>query len=189
MADTAEVEVKLDTSRAMQALSGLMRQAGTAAKSIGSTISDGIRGGIGIDLSPSNLIGQARGAFASPTNSAASDILSEVVSPFANQFMGWALGDLKADAAASQNAREATIQAFGMQAGQLGKTTPMMRSFFDNMRTLNQTQEHGRMLFERDPMFHSDAAQLVDKVIGKITDAIDKGFDKLIGVMNPANWI
>ena len=99
MADTAEVEVKLDTSRAMQALSGLMRQAGTAAKSIGSTISDGIRGGIGIDLSPSNLIGQARDAFASPTNSAASDILSEVVSPFANQFMGWALGDLKADAA------------------------------------------------------------------------------------------
>ena len=189
MADTAEVEVKLDTSRATQALAGLMRQAGTAARSIGSTISDGIRGGIGVDLSPSTLIGQARGAFAAPTNSAASDILSEIVSPFANQMMGWAMGDLKADAAASQSARESTIQAFGMQAGRLGHTTPMMQSFFENMRTINQNQEHGRMLFERNPAFHSDASQIIDRVIGKITSEISKGFDKLMEVMDPRHWM
>jgi len=189
MAEKAEVEVQLDTSRAKQALDGLVRQAGVQAKKIGGMISGGIKRGIaasGIDF---DVGSQMKSAFSGPTNSAVSDIISETVTPYANQFMNSIFGDMPVEARAARNARDDLISTFGMTAGRMDNITPGMMAYFENQKQVRQYEEHGRMMIESNPAFYGQALpNLIDKVVTQLVAAISKGFDKLLEGLAPANW-
>lgn len=187
MAERAEVEVQLDTSRARQSLDSLVRQAGVQAKKIGGMISGGIKRGIaasGIDF---DVRGQMQSAFSGPTNSAVSDIVSDTVAPYANQFMQSLFGDMTVEARAARNARDDTISTFAMSAGRLGSITPGMMAYYENQKQVHQYQEHGRMMFESNPTFYATGLKdVVDKIMTKVTDEIRKGFDRWIEFLIPA---
>lgn len=189
MAETAEVEVQIDTSRAKQALDGLVKQAGIQAKKIGGMISGGIKRGIaasGIDF---DVGSQMKSAFSGPTNSAVSDIISETVTPYANQFMNSIFGDMPVEARAARSARDDLISTFGMTAGRMDNITPGMMAYFENQKQVRQYEEHGRMMIESNPAFYGQALpNLIDKVVTQLVAAIGKGFDKLLEGLSPSNW-
>jgi hypothetical protein len=189
MAEKAEVEVKLDTSRAKQALDGLVRQAGVQAKKIGGMISGGIKRGIaatGIDF---DVGSQMKSAFSGPTNSAVSDIISEAVTPYANQFMTQIFGDMPVEARAARSARDDLISTFGMTVGRTDTITPGMQAYFNNMKQVKQYQEHGRMVIESNPAFYGQSLpNIIEKVVSSITEAVARGFDRLIESLAPSNW-
>jgi len=189
MAEKAEVEVKLDTSRAKQALDGLVRQAGVQAKKIGGMISGGIKRGIaasGIDF---DVKSQMKSAFSGPSNSAVSDVISETITPYANQFMNSIFGDMPVEARAARGARDDLISTFGMTAGRMDNITPGMMAYFENTKQVRQYEEHGRMMIESNPAFYGQALpNLIDKVVTQLVAAIGKGFDKLLEGLAPSNW-
>ena len=175
--------VRIDTRGARNDLRGMVRDAkrtsGAVGQRIRSTVGAGLRfAGVGA------AIGGGIGAIRATASSGIGDVLGETTSQFGFQLGEYLSGDLNEEARAAKSAREETIQAFALQAGQSGQVPPGARQFFESVRDLNLQRERGVELIRGDSNFYGPGAQeLGPQLLSGISNAIRDGFNVLRGTV------
>lgn len=189
MAEEAEIVVKLDTEKAKASLANLLHSMGSTVGRVGGNIRHAV--GKGLDtVGLGGGVGQAAGVIRGATEGGVSDIISEAFSPMAAQMEHFFLGSLGQEARASMAARAQTQEVFGYTAGQKGSIPQGAKSYFDQIRTIKQTEEHGKALFEQSSQFAGPGPkEIIDRILAGLKkifdDAVSSLADKLVSSFIP----
>lgn len=191
--DDATIKVRLDTREAKGDLRGLVRSGQRAAGSIGGTAAGLARGIGGFGLARLGAIGAAvGGAFAigrpllGSTFSGIGDVTGEALGGIGAQINEFFLGDLDDKARASKRAREETIAAFGIIAGQQGQIPKGAEAFFNQIKALRTQEERGRSLFEQDERFRGPSiSDFLERLLDGIGRLLSELGDKIVEAINP----
>lgn len=189
MSDEAVIKIRLDTRDAHADLRALVREGQRTAGIIGQNAAQGMggagggggAGGAGSMLSGLGGFGMAKlgawgaaaaGAFAigapvlGKSFSTAGNVMSEGLGGFGGRVEKFLFGDLGAQGRAAQSAREQTIGAFGVIAGQTGQIPPGAQNFFNQVKALRANEEKGRELFENNDNFRGPGPlDLLDRLL------------------------
>jgi len=185
----AKVRVRLDTGQAKAELAGLAKSAVSAAGRIGSTISGALGSGVRA-VGLGGGIGAAISAVRSPTQGGVIDTVGEAFGPLGKQVERFFLGDLGVQARAGRSAREETINAFAMQAGAMnggqGGIPAGAKAFFDSIKSIRQTEEQGRDVFERDKNFRGVTPEdLLKRIMDGLGKLLSEAVDAIVQKLRP----
>lgn len=180
MAETTRVKLRIDTGAARQDLAGVVRE----ARATSGKISAGIQGTIGRGLGAVGLgggIATGMQAVRGATESGFGALIGETLGSVGAQIEDYLLGDLGVEAKASKQARDETIQAFGMQAGLHNKVPPGAKNYFESIKSLRQQQEQGRKVFEMNSdFFGPGVGDMIDRIGKKLGEELKKAVDYLL---------
>lgn len=185
-----KIRVRLDTAQAKSDLNSLSREGLRAAGRVGNQLRASVSTGLGRTLGAVGLgggIGAGLAAVRGATESSFGDVIGEAFGGIGFDLEQTLLGDLGEKARADKAAREETISAFGLIAGQTGRVPPGAKAYFDQIRSIRAQEEAGRKIFE-DPAngFRSvSASQLIDQLLSGIGELLAKAADALAAKLNP----
>lgn len=184
-----KIRVRLETRQARSDLSALEKDGVRTAARVGRRLSSAVGSGLNRSLSAVGLgggIGAGLAAVRGATESSFGDVLGEAFGSIGESLEQRLLGDLGEKARADRSAREETISAFGLIAGQTGRVPPGAKAYFDQIRSIRAQEEAGRNIFERDARFRSVGAQdLVDRVLSGIGELLTEAATLIADKLNP----
>ena len=173
-----KIRVRLDTRQAKSDLNSLTREGIATAGRVGSRLRGAVGAGLNRSLGAIGLgggVGAGLAAVRGATESSFGDVIGEAFGGFGEEFeRDLGLQNLGEQARASKSAREETIAAFALQAGQLGRVPPGAKAYFDQIRQIRAQEEAGRNIFE-DP-----ANGFRGPGVGEVTDRLLEGVGNLL---------
>lgn len=179
------IRVVLDTTQAKGELQGLTRRSAATIGRISSSLRQSVGRGLGV-VGLGSGVGAGLAAVRGATESGFGDAIGEAFGGIGAQISQALLGNLPAEARAARSAREETIQAFGALVGETGEIPAGARNYFDQIRSLRQVEESGRLKIEQDDQLRGPGAtELIDRILKGIGEALAKAVDALADRLNP----
>jgi hypothetical protein len=169
----AVVKVRLDTRQASGDLRGLVQDATRTAGRVG----EGVRNAVGRGLGAVGLgggIGVGLAALRGPSQSSASDIITETLRPFGVQLEKFLFGDLSIEARAKKHAREEFKESFSFLVPEKGPIPNSLKNLYNQMVSVRERHEAGARAIDSDPFFGGGIQTKADmkEFAGMITDGL-----------------
>lgn len=178
MTREAKVRVRLDTSAAKADLRQVTHEAGSAARSIGMSVSSPVAAGVrSVGAGVAGMVGGFFGGAVSsiqhsftssltgPTLGGIGDYVGQVGGLLGSRMSHWLLGDAPASVRAENRAQEDIIRIFGRIAGRANAIPSGAHRMFQHyVENIYGPQERGADLIRRSGEFAPTAQALIDDI-------------------------